>query len=524
MPGVWFEVHLSAPGIDVRGVALPFAPGVLLGHNDRMAWGCTNVGGDTMDLYLERLNPDGTAALYEGTWEPVTVHREEIRVRGRTEPEVVEVKETRHGPILDSYMVGVNPPQVVEGGIRETYALRWVGLDEAVEPSALFDLNTATTFEQFQAALSRWSCPGPNFVYADVDGNIGYQCTGWHPIRRSGDGTMPVPGWSSEYDWDGYVPFEEMPWAFNPEAGYLATANAKPYDDSYRWDLGKDFFPSYRARRITELLLATDRHDVDSFGRIHTDFVSLAARDLRPGLLAVQPATERQREALALLADWDGDLSPSSGPAAVYEVWSHHIALAVLRPKLGDELTEHYYGKRQWTNTFQCQVLPALLAYPTAEWFGADGAEARDAMLREALERALDELSAALGEDMASWAWGSLHRLRFVGQLGIIPDLTELFTGGECAWGGDEQTVNQGMFLPGESYDTLVIASWRQIIDLADLDRSVGTIPVGQSGNPASSHYADLFPLWSTGQYHPLPFTRPAVEAATDSVLDLTPE
>ncbi len=525
MPSIWYEAHLTAPGIDVRGVALGFAPGILLGYNDRIAWGATNVGGDTQDLYLERLSPEGTAALYEGTWEPLTVHREEIAVRGRSEPEVLEVRETRHGPILDSYMVGMTDFEVVEGGITETYALRWVGLEEGIGNSTVHRLNTARDWEEFRAALAGWVCPGQNFVYADVDGNIGYQCTGLHPVRRLGDGTVPVPGWTSEYEWEGFVPFEELPFAHNPEEGFLATANAKPHDDTYPFLLGHDFLPPFRARRVSQMITEREQHDVESFARMQFDWLSLPAMDLVPKLLQVEPSGDRQKEALEVLAGWDFRLAPDSAGAAIYQVWCRRIAQAILLPMLGERLYEHFYGRRQWSNEFQTVVLPRLLEFPEARWFGRDGRAARDGVLSEALDAALDELTERLGEDMGSWSWGGIHRIRFVGRLATaIPDLAELFTGGEAPWGGDEMTVNQGTFDPGPgTYDTAVVASWRQIIDLSDLDRSIGTHTVGQSGNPASPHYDDLFPLWSTGRHHPLPFTRPAVEAATESRLDLLP-
>jgi penicillin G amidase len=522
LPSVWFEIHLSAPGVDVRGISLPFAPGVIIGHNDRIAWGITNLGGDIQDLYLEQVDEGGTAALHDGTWEPLTVHREEIAVRGR-EPEVLEVKETRHGPILDSYLVGAKDVSVV-AGIRGTYALRWVGLEEGTKPSTIHRLNTAGTFDEFRAALADWAAPGGNFVFADVDGNIGYQATGWHPIRRSGDGTIPGPGWTDDYEWDGYIPFEELPWSYNPDAGLLATANNKIHDDSYPYLIGKDFLPPFRARRVVQLLTQTERHDVESFRRIQTDTVSLPAMDIVPRLLEVEPASDRQKEALALLAGWDFDLAPDSAAAALYEVWCCKIAALVLRPRLGEELFDHYFARRQWTNSFQYQALPHLLAYPTADWFGTEGREGRDEVLRRALDLAIEELSGAMGDEMEAWAWGAIHRVRFAGQLAAIPDLAEVFTAGEVAWGGDEQTVCQGMFEPGSGYDAVVIPSWRQVIDLGDLDRSVGTHTVGQSGNPASPHWNDLLPLWSTGQYHPLPFTRTAVEAATESRLELSPE
>ena len=524
LPSIWYEIHLSAPGIDVQGVALPFSPGVVIGHNDRIAWGFTNVGGDTQDLYIEQLSQDGTAALYNGVWEPVTSYREEIGVRGNPEPQVVEAKETRHGPIIDSYLVGAGDPTVIEGGLRRTYALRWVALEEGLKPSTIYRLDTAEDFEQFRAAAADWATPGQNMVYADVDGNIGYQCTGWYPIRKRGDGTIPVPGWTDEFEWEGYVPFEELPFAYNPDEGFLATANNRIHDDSYPYLIGKDFLPPFRVRRIVELLTETEVHDVESFRRIHTDTVSLPAREIVPHLVSIEPASDRQKEALALLAEWDLDLRADSAAAAVYEVWCCRIGDAILLPRLGEELHRHYFSLRQWTNSFHFQVLPNLLAYPTGTWFGGEGREARDELLRKSLDTALDELTAAMGEDMTSWTWGALHRVRFAGQLARVPDLAELFTGGEAAWGGDEQTVCQGMYEPGGDYQVVVVPSWRQIIDLSDLDASVGTHTIGQSGNPASPHFKDLFPLWSTGQYHPLPFSRPAVEAATESRLELLPE
>ncbi|MFN2589593.1 MAG: penicillin acylase family protein, partial [Actinomycetota bacterium] len=414
--------------------------------------------------------------------------------------------------------------RVVQGAIEETYALRFVGLEESVKPSTVHRLNTASNFEEFRAAASGWDCPGQNFVYADVDGNIGYQCTGLHPIRPRGDGTLPVPGWSDEYEWQGYVPFEELPWSYNPTEGYVATANNRPHDDAYPYVLGKDFLPPFRARRIVELITGTPTHDEASFRAIQTDTVSLAARELLPRLLQVEAADDRQKQAVQLLANWNHDMAADSAAAALYQLWCLHVAKAILGPRLGPELFSHYFGVREWTNTFQYQVLAQLLSYPSAEWFGEDGVEARDRVLRSALDSALDELIGRLGPDMETWRWGDLHRVRFAGQLAMIPDLAELFTAGEAPLGGDEQTVQQGLFEPDSgSYNAVVIPSWRQIIDLSDLDASVGTHTVGQSANPASPHFKDLFPLWISGQHHPLPFTRPAVEANAESTLTLLP-
>ena len=523
LPSVWFECHLVAPGLDVAGVALPFSPGIVIGHNDRIAWGFTNTEGDVQDLYLERLSEDRTRAEYRADWEPVTVHREEIRVRGWDQPAIVEARETRHGPLVDSYMVGIADPLVVEGGIRPSYALRWVGAEQGITPSTLWRMNTAASWEDFRDAVRGWRCPGQNMVYADVEGNIGYQLTGVYPIRRNGDGTIPAPGWTDEFEWEGWVPFEDLPRALNPEDGFLCTANNKVHDESYPHNLGRDFLPPFRARRIAQLITEREVHDAGTFAAMQADTVSLPAAAIVPHLVQLEPRSDRQKEALALLGEWDRDLAPDSAAAALYEVWCEHIARRVLLPLLGDRLYEHFHGRRQWTNAFQYQVLPNLLAFPTARWFGRNGAEARDDVLREALDGAIEELTGSLGEDMAAWRWGALHKASFVGRLALIPDLAEMFTAGVVEMGGDEQTINQAMYEPGWSYDVSVAPSWRQILDLSDWDASLGVHPGGQSGNPASPHFRDQLELWGAGEHHPLPFSRDAVEKATRSTLRLHP-
>lgn len=522
-PSIWIECHLSAPGYEAAGVCLPFAPGVVIGRTARHAWGFTNVGGDTQDLYLERLNEDRTAAEFEGAWEPLTVHREEISVRGRDEPEVLEVRETRHGPILDSYVVGIAQPEVVEGGIHQTYALRWTGAECAIAPAALARIAAAASFEEFREAVRGWEAPGQNMLYADEDGAIGYQCTGRYPVRRSGDGTMPVPGWTAEHEWDGWIAFEDLPWDLDPPQGYLATANNRIHGRDYPYLIGHDFTPPARIRRIGELLDATPVHSPETFAAMQADTVSIPARELATILAGVAPVNERQRSAIALLERWDGDLSADSSAACVYEAWCHHVAELTLRPALGDELFTHAYGRVSSTGGWRALVLPHLLATPTARWFGADGEAARDELLRRALDSALDELEELLGQGPAAWRWGDLHRVTFAGPLAAFPGLGELFTAGVVEKGGDDDTIDQGAFEPERRYSAVVIASWRQIQDLADPDGSVGAHTTGQSGHPASPHWNDLVPLWSAGERHPLPFTRPAVEGVATTAMTLVP-
>ena len=255
----------------------------------------------------------------------------------------------------------------------------------------------ALDFEAFRVAVRGWGSPGQNIVYADVDGTIGYQCTGRYPVRRSGDGTMPVPGWTAEHEWDGFIAFEDLPWSVNPESGFLATANNRIHDASYPHLIGRDWSPPSRIRRIGELLAAAPTHSRDSFVAMHADTVSIPARDLADVLSAVEPSGERQREAIGRLAGWDGDLAVDSIAACVFEVWCVHLAGEILLPRLGRELFDHYYAHAPETGDWRSLVLPNLLAHPTAFWFGDDGVGARDDVLRRALDGALDELEERLG-------------------------------------------------------------------------------------------------------------------------------
>jgi penicillin amidase len=523
VPSFWFACHLRAPGYEAAGVALPFAPGIVIGRTPHHAWGLTNVGGDTQDLYLEQLDGAGASARFRDAWEPLTVHREEIEVRGRPEPEVLEVRETRHGPLLGAYVVGVAQPEVVEGGVRESYALRWVGADCAIAPITLVRMAQATAFGGFREALRGWLSPGQNVIYADADGTIGYQCTGRYPIRRGWDGSMPVPGWDGEHEWDGWIPFEELPFDVDPAEGFLATANNRIHEETYPHLIGVDWSPPSRIRRIAELLEAEPVHSPETFAAMQADVVSVPARELAAALGELEPADERQRAALELLRAFDGSLDADSAAACVYAAWCHHIAERTLRPALGDELFTHAYGRSTSIGRWRAVVLPHLLAHPTARWFGEDGPEARDRVLRAALDDALDELERRLGPDPRAWRWGDLHRVVFASPLAALPGLGELFSAGVVGAGGDDDTICQGAYEPERRYEAVVVPSCRQIHDLASPDGSSLVHPPGQSGHPASAAWADLLPLWAAGERVPLPLSAEAVRAAARHELTLRP-
>ena len=499
-PGAWFELHLRAPGYVARGVAAPFTPGIVLGTTAHHAWGATNVGGDVQDLYLERLNEDRTAAMYRDVWEPLIEHREEIRVRGSDEPILHEVRATRHGPILESYLTGRLRPE--KRLLDANYALRWVGAEHSIRPSALIDVANVESFDAFREAARALECPGQNLVYADVDGTIGYQCTGLHPIRGAGDGTMPVPGWTSEHEWLGFVPFEELPFGMDPGRGYFVTANDRIHADDYPHLIGHDFHASDRAGRITELLEARTDHTVDTCRVIQNDTVSLAARTLLPRI-SLTDARARQ-----LFQEWNHDLDPNSPAAALWEVFVDELARRAVGG--GEALVAEYLTDHE---LFRGRALPTLLDE------GALSQEQLDGALAAAWDRCVD----LMGSDPATWRWGDIHRARFAHPLGRMPGLEPLFVAAELPLGGDEQTVNNAGFEGDGPFDVYVVPSWRAVYDLSDLDASMGILPTGQSGNPSSPHWNDQSQAWAAGELRPLPFTRGAVEAAATDRLALLP-
>lgn len=526
MPAIWMEMHLACPEMEVAGVTLPGIPGAIIGHNRRIAWGFTNTQADVEDLYLERLSDDGARYEYRGAWKPVRVVRERIFVRGERKPRVHEVRVTRHGPLLTATIQGTLDPKVREGTIREALALRWIHYDVVSSQGAIEALNRAENWEEFRAAARRWPAAGQNMVYADVEGNIGYQFTGTVPIRAQGSGAAPLPGWTGEHEWKGAIPFDDLPSALNPATGFVATANNRMVDLDYPYYLTNDWEPPHRIRRIVALLTATEKLSREDFVRLQLDTRSGVADELVPLFLRARVGDGKAAEAFKQVELWDRRLEAGSVGGAIFTVWFAKVAEALFRPRLGDALFDDYHRAKAWTTTWAYDAARDILRNPQAFWVGGDGDNhaAAAALLGEALEQACAELEARLGPDVAEWRWGRLHAIRFRHVLArAIPPLDELLSAGPFEAGGGDDTVNRGVFTPGEDYADAAVASYRQIIDLADFDRSLAVITTGNSGNPASPHFADQAPMWAAGEYHPMPFTRAAVEEASEGRLVLAP-
>jgi penicillin G amidase len=519
MPAIWYEIELNGGGFDSIGYSFPGVPMVIVGHNARIAWAVTNLPADVQDLYIERLDDPTAPTRYEfqGEWHDLEVIHEVLEVKDG-EPVPLEVYITRHGPIINDIVDGL------EDG--EPLALRWTALDGTRLFHAVLGLNLATDWNEFREALSYWDVPSQNFMFADVEGNIGYQSPGLIPIRAAGhDGTVPVPGWTGEYEWQGYIPFEELPRAFNPPAGFLASANNKVVSDDFPHFLGADWSAPYRAERISDLLAADDEVTLEDMREIQAQTYSLPAEALLPYLLGVQPPGDAEAEALDLVRDWDLYVDSDGLGASVYQVWYWFLVQNTLGDDLGEDLLDLYL---EFSNT-HVQLMIGLMGKAESPWFDdvrTAAVESRDDIVSQSLEDAAGWLRDNYGPDPEEWQWGRLHTKTFVhnplGQSGIGV-LEALFNSDTFPANGDNFTVNAASFGYGGSFAMGGGVSQRYVADLSDWDNSRSVHTTGQSSHLFHKHREDFIPLWRNVEYHPMLFSREAVQAEAEGTLLLTP-
>jgi penicillin G amidase len=500
LPSLRYMVHLVAPGWNVIGAGEPGLPGVALGHNEHIAWGFTIFGLDQQDLYVEELSPrDPLEYRTEAGWARMTLRREEFRVKGE-HARVIDLRFTRHGPV------------VWEDGQR-ALALRWVGTEPGTAGYlASLSVDRAQNWAQFEAAMTRWKVPSENLVYADRSGNIGEHSVGLAPIR-TWTGLLPVPG-AGPYDWSGFLPTSVLPHSFNPAAQFVATANNRMIPQDYPYRVGYEWAPPYRVERIRAVIEADRRAGhkltIADMEALQNDVVSLPAQALQA---LVRASSLRDRPELAAFLHWDGALTRESSAAALYEVWVRAIR-QVLAARFSTEDSSHYEKLRP-------DALATLLSNPTREFFGPGPVAARDALLLEALTTARVDLERRFGADPSKWSWGQLHTIRFRHALDQLPGAEALLDLGPLARPGGSNTVNATSF--DATWEQTGGASYREILDTGDWDRSVAVNTPGQSGQPGSPHYSDLMPLWDAGQYFPLAYSAKAVEAVTTDRLELAP-
>lgn len=499
LPSLRYIVHLVAPGWNVIGAGEPGLPGVAVGHNQHIAWGFTIFGLDQQDLYLEEVKPQDPLRYKVGSgWARMRTAHESIAVKGKP-PVEVDLRFTLHGAVL------------WEDGKR-ALALRWVG-DEPGTAGYLgsLALDRASNWNEFEDAMKRWKVPSENIVYADVDGNIGEHSTGLAPVRKTWTGLLPVPG-TGGFEWSGYVPNSKLPHTFNPHAGFVATANHKMIPDNFPYNVGFEWAPPYRLHRIEEVLSGIRdsgrKITLSDMEKLQTDVVSPPALQL---LKLLREASPNPTSATEMLLSWDATLNRESRPAALYEVWLKDLRTAI-SAKVGIGGLEHELSMEKTIEEF---------SEPSPQVFGPDAVAGRDQLLRETLDSAWKKTVELLGSDSEKWAWGRMHTIRFQHSLDRSPESGKLFDLGPFSRPGDGYTVNATWV--GEKFQQQGGASYREILDTADWDRSLAVNTPGQSGEPRSRHYSDLLPYWENGEYFQLAYSRKAVETNTQDRLVLAP-
>ena len=543
LPSIWHQVGLKcrvvtdACPFDVTGFGFAGVPGVIIGHNAKIAWGFTNLTTDVTDLYIEKV--DGDSYWRDGALVPLETRTETIRVAGGEDVEL-EIRSTVHGPIIsgvldtasaiaeDPFIGGtasgaVAPPA---DGLTGEYAvsLQWTALQPGTTAASIFALDVAQDWAGFQAAAKLFNVPAQNLVYADTAGNIGYQTPGTLPIRGAGDGSYPQPGWSSAYDWKGSIPFDELPTAYNPSQGYIVTANNAVVGADYPYFLTRDWDYGWRAARIADLLQRKSAdHDlaVEDMREIQADNQFWMGIRLASALKDVPVQDEKVARAVDLLRGWDGQ-NDADSPAAAYANVLWEVLVEELFQREGAGTPVDGQGRL-------FLVVDTLLDDPDSpKWTDADkGIRSRDEMLAWAAEEAYDRLAAAQGDVISRWNWGSLHALSLrsdtFGSSGIAP-IEWLFNRGPFPVSGGASVVNAtGWVLGSGGYETVTVPSMRMIVDLSDLDDSRWNHLTGNSGHAFHPNYIDQTEDWVKVRLSAWPFSRSAVEKAAVHTLHLTP-
>ena len=539
MPSIWYAVGLHCQDVTedcpFSSVGFGFAgtPGVIIGHNGHHAWGVTNQAADTQDLFIEKVHPDNPRQYeVDGNWVDFDVRTETIAVAGDGDL-TFEVLESRHGPVISNTYL---EPEDLEGSsvvdLPDDFAvtLAWQTLEPSTIVDAIIGLNLATSYEEFVSAAALWDIAPQNLVYADVEGNIAYYPTGRIPVRASGDGRYPVPGWTSEHDWVGVVAEESKPILLNPPQGFIASANQPILRPGSEPLFSTDGALGYRADRIVRMITASDDHNVSSSQEMQFDMRDGGAEIVIPNVLSLDPAedevladTQRRLEGWATGGNAFQADGRSAGAATYMGVWRHLLANT-----FQDELPEEYWpdGGSRWFD-----VMKGLLTVPDDPFWddvSTTEVETMEDILRRSIADANTELTDLLGSDTNGWTWGELHVATFenqsLGQSGIAPIEWLFNRSAPPRVGGSTSVVDAVGWDTDKSYAVDWLPSERMVIDLADLDSSTFIHTTGQSGHAFNSQYDSMIEMWVDGEHGPMPWTRSTVETVMDVLLVLRPE
>ncbi|GAA0590405.1 penicillin acylase family protein [Virgibacillus siamensis] len=489
-PSIWYQMHLESPEVNVSGVIFAGVPGIILGHNERIAWGVTNTGPDVQQLYLEKRNPDNPQEfLYEGEWEKAKVVEEPIHVKNGDTIEY-EVVVTRHGPVISEF--------ANESAQDTVLSLQWTALEPTTELAAILDINRASNWKEFEKALENFLVPAQNFVFASKDGTIAYKANGKIPIYKNGDDALlPLKGWQKENDWKGFIPFDELPTVINPEKGFIATANNKIIGDEYPYHISNVWAQPYRYERITEVLEAGADLTVKDMMALQMDQTNLQAREFVPIFMEALEGVELSQtaeQAVKLLKNWNFKDSVDSPQPLVFHRWMEEIEAILYEDAIPEDVMDLFGGKGQTTDKILRQGNESV-------WIQDNGG--MQTVLHQALQQALQPLTEVYGNDMTSWEWGNYHKVQFYHPLSAISPVLEFFFNREdpIPVGGSSVTPMAASYDP----ETGIVdhgASWRFVIDAKNMKTGYHIVGPGQAGHFKSEWYHDQMDDWVEGNYH----------------------
>lgn len=521
LPSIWYENHLESNHLHVVGVSVPGMPLVLVGHNARIAWGATLGMTDAEDLFVESFDGSSLARYaFRGQWVDAETIPETIHIKGRKQPHIERVTLTHHGPVISNVLDGANQRLALSS--------------KALQPLQVFQgwwlLDQAQDWDAFMEAVRHIRAPQLSLVYADVAGNIGYWLAGAVPIRANGRADTPAPGWTGEHEWIGEVPFEEMPHAYNPPQGYIVTCNNQVIDEDYPYFLGNSWQSGYRAQRAVDVLESKQQFSLQELAALQSDVQSRPALEFVDYLRALPPQDPDTRLAIDLLRDWDGCLSTDTVAGSIYQATYYSLVRNLFEAGMGTELMLRFMGEgfnpllRPISDLYgqETAIVLRLLATPSSWWIEQAGG--REALLTRSVKQALRWLRKTAGPDPQQWQWGKIHFLTLAHPFSTSSPLGQVFNLGPYPLCGDGDTLCRSGIAPEDpNASHTIAASFRQVVDLDDLSRSMGVLPPGQSGQLGSPHYDDLMALWLRGEYHPLLWTQEQVEQQKAASLLLLP-
>lgn len=503
IPGKWFTAVIEGGDWKASGFTIPGAPGIVIGKNDSIAWTVTNVMADDSDFYIEKLDSSETSYLLDGNWVPLKILKDTISVKDSGEV-LINVKLTHRGPIIsDIHAFNILFPDSSEKDYADI-SMRWTAMEFSDELLAVMDVNKSRNPREFEAALRNYKTPGQNFVYADVNGNIGYICAARLPIRNQVSNTLVYDGTKSASDWKGFVPYTEMPKIFNPDQEFIATANNR-VSDKFQYYITNIWEPASRIDRITQFLKSKEKHGISDFKKLQMSFYSHYAKKINSYLLkafvGVNITDENLETTLDLMKNWNYEMDKFSQPPAIYAVFFQRL----LHNTYEDEMGERGFNEFTIVANLPYRSILQLLKKENDVWFdnvNTGERESRDIIIRKSLSEALDTLESKFGKDPALWQWGELHKVTFKHIFARSNKfLAPVLNRGPYNIGGDGTTVFNTEYAFRNPYDNVLGPSMRFLADFAEPDAFYMILPNGQSGNFFSRHYDDMTEMWLKGDY-----------------------